>query len=95
MAGDIKDFDHAVRLGLGIHIRCRCGKEVIHAAADFVGVVRAGAQLEDVRFRCSWCGGRPALVRYRALHGLAREDIAEWHSPTRHRKGRWTSNPGP
>lgn len=78
MVQTIRNFAEGLRRGLGIRIHCVCGKQVIHRCADFCNVIAPAAQIEELVFRCSWCGERARYVRYTALDGLDRESLSQW-----------------
>ncbi|KQT53761.1 hypothetical protein ASG43_18215 [Aureimonas sp. Leaf454] len=78
MPQDIKNFAEGVRKGLGIYIRCQCGKTVTFRAADFRAVLGPGEDIRDRVWRCSWCGQRAGYVRYTTIDRNDREGLAQW-----------------
>ncbi|WP_156421584.1 hypothetical protein [Aureimonas sp. AU40] len=75
----VRSFDEGLRKNLGIRIVCRgCGKEVIYRCYDFMGYIQGGAEIEDLRWRCTTCGKLSRYVRYAILDILPREALAQW-----------------
>ncbi|KQT53831.1 MULTISPECIES: hypothetical protein [unclassified Aureimonas] len=81
MLSDIKLFGEAVRRGLGVEVRCGCGKTATFRASDFRETIGPGEAIEDRTWRCSWCGERARSVRYTALDRNDREGLAQWRKP--------------
>ena len=83
MPQDIKNFAEGVRKGLGISVRCGCGKKASFQAADFRDIIRPGENIEDRVWRCSWCGERASYIRYATLDRNNREGLAQWRPEAR------------
>ena len=78
MVQAIKSFADGLRKGLGILVRCQCGKQAIFRASDFMDVIAPGEDIEARVWRCTWCRKRASFVRYVPLDGVEREDLSRW-----------------
>lgn len=78
----VRNFGDGLRRGLGILIRCDCGKTVRFRCSDFREHVPEDANVEAYRWRCSWCGRVASSVRYVALDRNDREGLAQWRPPS-------------
>jgi hypothetical protein len=83
MPQDIKCFAEGVRKGLGIMVRCVCGKTATFRASDFRDIIGPGENIEDRTWRCSWCGDRAGYVRFTTINRNDREGLAQWPAPKR------------
>ncbi|GGD87860.1 hypothetical protein GCM10011390_03280 [Aureimonas endophytica] len=66
---------------MAIVVRCGCGKSVLDPAQNFEGFISPMAEIEDLRWRCSWCGRRASYVRWRLVQDVNREALAQWKPP--------------
>lgn len=78
----IHSFDEGCRRRLGIVIECRsCGKRVTYRCQDFVGYIEPAAEIEALRWRCSWCRTPADSARYVIIDKMDRQDLAQWKAP--------------
>lgn len=80
MPQEIKNFAEGLRKGLGIMVRCACGKTATFRASDFRDIIGPGENIEDRTWRCSWCGERANRVRYTTIDRNDRESLAQWRA---------------
>ncbi len=82
MVQRIRDFAEALRKDLGIVVKCEaCAKCVTYRCLDFRGYINPHAYVEDLTWRCSWCRTPSTWVRFASLHGVDRQNLAQWRPP--------------
>ena len=88
MPQSIKSFAEGSRKGLGIVVRCRCGKTCTFRCQDFDGYIAPGEDIEALTWRCTWCRMPSGWVRYTSIKDMDRQDLSQWMPPAG-RKKRW------
>jgi hypothetical protein len=78
MRHEIGTFAEGLRKGLGILVRCSCGKSATFRAADFSSIIGPSETIQDRVWRCSWCGERASFVGYTTIDRNDREGLAQW-----------------
>ncbi|WP_152046364.1 hypothetical protein [Aureimonas psammosilenae] len=53
-----------------------------YRAWDFVGFIAPAAQIDALRWRCTWCRTLTSDARYVPIDGMGREDLSKWTPPT-------------
>lgn len=90
MVQAIRSFEEGCRRGLGIVVRCECGKTCTFRCSDFEGYIAPSADIEELTWRCLWCRATATYVRYTSIERMDRQDIAQW-TPPKGRRRRWPS----